>query len=134
MNDAQIRNKIDNHLTPAKLTQFVALQDSFKSTYGKYFQGIRTPQILPVDGADVDPDLTLHPTDQPQDWSLFLGGTFGGQIPYSIAIHYHNGPLGEGFTIIVGYTNAQGVTSTKSYGTGAYGQTSDWLQVMPPPE
>src|SRR5262245_399543 len=129
MTDQQIQNKIDNFWGPNKVAQFTSLQADFKTTHSKYFQGILTPPTLPVDGADVDPIYTLHPSDQAQDWGVFLGTTAFGKMPSSIEIFYHKGPNGEGFTIIVKYQNAQGEIWQRKFGTGAYGETIPWAIV-----
>lgn len=130
MNDTQIRNKIDSFMTPQRLAQFTTLENNFKTANGKYFQGVLTPPALPVDGADVDIVYEVHPTDQLQDWEAFLGNRNYGKIPCSIAIHYNSGPLGDGFTIVVEYANAQGQKSWRMFGTGQYSSTTNWAVMV----
>jgi hypothetical protein len=128
MNDTQIENKIDNWIGPGKMAMIQQKEDEFLAANGKYFQGIVTPVVYPVDGADADPDLTLHPTDQAQDWAAFFGSAASslGKFPCSISIEYHKGPLGEGFTITFRYTNAQGIKRWRKVGIGPYGVTAPW--------
>jgi hypothetical protein len=135
MNDSQIQNKIDNWIGPGKLAMIQQKEDEFLATFGYYFQGIVTPAVYPVDGADVDADLTLHPSDQAQDWTAFLGSAAGslGKFPCSISIEYHYGPAGRGFTITFRYTNAQGQNWWRSVGIGSYGVTIPWRQLLAHP-
>src|SRR5262245_45829483 len=131
MNDSQIQNKIDNWIGPGKMALIQQKEDEFKAAFGKYFQGIVTPIVYPIDGEDKDPDLTLHPSDQPQDWAFFFGSAAGnmGKYPCSISIEYHKGPLGEGFTITFRYTNAQGQNWWRMAGIGPYAMTIPWQEL-----
>jgi len=88
---------------------------------GKYWQGIRTPSIIPIDGADTVPNLTLHPTDQVEDWN---GVTLPANIPLAIAVVVHHGPLGWGYTeMALARVSADGLY-IRSRGIGAYGVTT----------
>lgn len=132
MTDQQIQSKVDNWFGPQKLAAIQQKQDDFLALWAKYFQGIATPVTYPVDGADSDADLTLHPTDQPQDWANFLGAVNLGKFPCSVSITFHDGPDGRGFTIDLRYTNAQGQNWIRLQGVGPYGVTAPW-RLLPSP-
>lgn len=134
MTDQQIQQKVDNWLTPARLSIFQQKEADFLAAWGKYFQGIETPAAYPVDGADMDPDLTLHPTDQPQDWTNFLGSYNIGKVPASLDITFHDGPSGRGFTLGLRYQNVQNEVWGRSVGSGPYGVTAAWTRLIPHPE
>jgi len=80
------------------------LQDEYFQKYGKYWQGIETPSILPSNGAKQNSDLNLKPTDQEQSWDTFY--KLDTQLPCSVRIDTYTCLQGHGYT----------VTTTASYG------------------
>lgn len=75
-------------------------QATYLAGHGRYWQGVRTPLVVPADGATATVDLTRRPTDQTETWGDF-GVTFPGPIPVSVQIDVYNGPGGHGYTVTV---------------------------------
>ena len=102
-----------------------AKQDAYFLAHGRYWQGILTPAVIPVDGTDTKPNLKLKPTDQVEDWTtLGLPAT----IPVSVEVHTHNGPQGHGYTAYV-HAVVSGVHYVRAQGVGAHSTTFGWTDV-----
>ena len=99
----------------------------FFANNGRYWQGLLTPRIIPVDGADTAPDLDAKPSNETFDWSA---ANLPATIPVGIAVNAHDGPLGQGFTMIAWVKLGNGEIWYRSKGVGAYGVTTvGWDQV-----
>jgi len=72
--------------------EWEAKQASYFATYGQYFQGIQTHDVIPTVGAESPPDKSKKPTDQPHDWDDF-GLNLLGNMPGSIALHVYEGSI-----------------------------------------
>jgi len=78
--------------------EWEGLQKDYLFTYGLYFQGIQTHDVIPTLEAKAPPDKSKKPHDQPHDWNDF-GLTLPGNMPGSIALHVYEGPGGWGYTL-----------------------------------
>ena len=65
---------------------------------GRFFQGIRTPALIPSDGATAPPDLTLKPTDQPESWAD-AKIALDAQVEVALQCDVYDGPLGRGYVL-----------------------------------
>lgn len=98
----------------------------FLAANARYFQGIRTPIVIPINGADSPIDKSVHPTNQIEDWSAFdLHGNLPSTLPCSIELHIHNGPLGLGYTFFGWVTDLAG-TWMRAQGSGPGSTTFAW--------
>jgi hypothetical protein len=98
----------------------IALQTTYASTHGtRYFQGLRTPQTVPADGALVAPDLTLKPSYQTEAWSDFLGAvSLGSTITFSLEIHQYLTPDGRRGWVIILWVTVLGQTWMRRINVG----------------
>jgi hypothetical protein len=96
---ADVRDTIDERL--AVLWGHVQTREAaFLSGRGRYFQGLRTPVLTPVDGGERVPDSTRKPTDQAQSWAD-AGFSLPATMPMSLEIHTYDGPGGKGYVAVV---------------------------------
>jgi hypothetical protein len=126
----------------ATLAQIKSRVEDFRATHGPkikakqdaYFAMIFTPDLPPDDGADVDPDLTKRPTDQPDRWSTFLVGS-GFPLtkwPGSVAVDVYEGSLGWGWTVRFEATkNAKRYRRTWNVGPETWRSTG-WIREEDP--
>ncbi len=111
-------------------TRIEAREAIFFGNNGRYWQGVLTPPIIPVDGADTPPDLVVKATNEIFTWTQ---ANLPATIPVGIEIITHDGPLGQGFTERAWCKLGNGETWYRSKGIGAYGvTTAGWDQVIDP--
>jgi len=125
----EIRDSIDLKL--GNITATLDLkQANYFATHGRYWQGLRTPAEIPVDGATLPIDLDRKPTDQAESWRD-MNFALPPNQEMSIEVHTHNGPLGHGYTLIV--TVMLGPDRwIRPRGFGPHGVTRDWLGAVLP--
>lgn len=96
---AQIRNAVDAKLASLWGT-IQTRQDAYAAAHdGRYWQGLRTATITPVDGVAVLPDVGQNtPTDQPVAWPAAIL-----TVPLAMAlqIDVYDGPAGQGYVATV---------------------------------
>lgn len=115
-----------NDMLGAVVSQLVAYQTDYARTHaGRFWQGIRTHPVLPVDGNETAPDKTRKPTDQAEDWS---GITLSANMLIAVEVHTHRGPAGDGYTVF-GWIKIGERTWQRAVGVGAHATTSDWADV-----
>lgn len=75
-------------------------QNTFAQTnHGKYWQGLKTHDILPKDGEVIKPTIGVKtPTDQPVQYPDFIKNT---DLPMSLQINTYDSPTGTGYTIVM---------------------------------
>lgn len=130
---AQLRTRIDTFLAD-KWPAFTNRQSVFRSTHGRYWQGLITHTIIPAHTASADGDtlsdqVAAHPTDQPQGWAAAFPEFETDVIPCALRCDAYNGPLGDGYvaTLFVRYN---GVLYARSQNVGPLtDRTSGWRQV-----
>lgn len=126
---AQIRDVVD-----VRLASFIASIDSHQVAYlvanGKYWQGILTPPVVPRDGGELTTDLSVHPTDQLDDWTA-ADLSIPANLPMSVEVFTHDGPLGKGYTTILTVT-VMGNSWKRAVGFGPESFTFDWTQATKP--
>lgn len=111
---AEIRQKADDWLT-AKWPTLVARQDAYFAAKGRYWQGIRTPNAIPQDGADTAPVTNLKPAYQAEDWAdVGLTAAVLGTLPMRLRIDQYDGPSGRGWVATAT------VVVTSGAGAGTY--------------
>ena len=86
---------IDDLIDDITLAQVI-----YFDTYGKYFQGIKTPATQ-QDGTTLGDtiDETAKPTDQLESWVNFAPQTFkkNSKLPYQITVDVYSSPSGHGW-------------------------------------
>ena len=111
-------------------TQFTPLQLEYKSSHNnRYFQGVGTPQTVPEDGNAIAPDLSLHPSDQAEDWDEF-GATLPSAMNFSVALHTYYGDAGQGW-VAVATVIEDGKTWTKQKSFGSEVRDAEWAEMVP---
>lgn len=119
-----------NDALSAVISQLAVYQANYAQTHnGRFWQGIRTHPILPVDGNETAPDKTRKPTDQVEDWS---GVTLPSSMPIAVEVHIHDGPQGAGYTVF-GEIEIAKRLYRRAMGIGAHSQDTadEWIDVTP---
>ena len=107
--------------------EWEGLQKDYLFTYGLYFQGIQTHDVIPTLEAEAPPDKSKKPHDQPHDWNDF-GLGLPGNMPGSVALHIYNGPLGQGYMLEAKTIEAKRLqTKAEAYGPEASWRSHGWL-------
>lgn len=96
---AQIRHAVDAKLA-ALWTTIQTRQDAYAAAHdGRYWQGLRTHTITPVDGVKALPDVgNATPTDQPVAWPAAILTT---PLEMALQIDVYDGPAGQGYVATV---------------------------------
>lgn len=84
------------------LPVMVTVQNRYHNVFGRYWQGIETPGILPNEATPTrSPDLTRKPTDQAERWSdvFFAPDTLPDPWPCVMRMDVYDGPRGKGWTL-----------------------------------
>lgn len=112
------------------LAHIAARQDAYSAIHGKYFQGISTHSVVPADGFETAPDLSVKPTDQAEDWDD-IGFILPDTLPCAVEIHTYDGPLGKGYDVILTVeVNGQKWQRAKSTGPEAHYRVHAWYEVV----
>lgn len=132
----EIQDKADSIAQPV-IDSIVAIQKDWVKTHKGFWQGLKTPTVVPPDGKDTPPEKNVKPVavtqanvDAPASWDD-AKIALPTDLPCSVEVHVHDGPEGKGFTI---YTHiAVGAqTFTKATGFGPHSNTSaGWTEVIP---
>jgi hypothetical protein len=122
------------------VTQLSTLQTTYKTTNGKYWQGLACPMTMPADGATVASTPTVLPSDQARvqinsvwyggDWN-HVGVTLDANLPVCLEVHAYNGPQGHGY-VVCGKVVEAGATYCREVNVGpeTYRQHG-WVDVTP---
>ncbi len=114
-------DKLIGDLSP----QLAALQSTYRSTKGRYWQGARTHTIIPLEGLPSAPNLSLKPTDQSESWAAF-GLTLPALSEAALSIETYSGPSGSGY-VIHADVYSEGTLHRKSINVGPEPyRTRDW--------
>jgi hypothetical protein len=104
-------------------------QADYFAAHGRFFQGIRTHQPRPKDGAEAAPETNRRPTDQAEDWN---GAGFA--LPAFLEIHVYDDPAGKGYVAIL-EVEVAGSVWRRSVGADpeAVARTRGWLEIREGP-
>lgn len=107
------------------MTEISGLQNAYFASHGRYFQGIKTTDIVPKEGTLVTPDKTRKPHHQLEDWNDF--GANINDLPFSLEICSYQSPFGCGWESIF-LVEIDGVKHAKIVGEGveSYFRNFDW--------
>jgi len=78
--------------------QVGAIQEAFRSVYGRYWQGLRTHTVVPADGAKTPPDLNRKPSDQEESWATF-GLALPAQTEAALSVDVYESRAGHGYVV-----------------------------------
>lgn len=126
-----IQDKADAIAQPM-IDSIVVFQADWVKSHKGYWQGIRTPQITPKDGADTVPDKNVMPVadDEAAAWAQ-VAVDVPATLPCSVEVFTHDGPKGKGFSVI---THIEFGTQkfSKAMGFGSESMlSSGWVEVLP---
>ena len=120
-------------LATALLADFATRQETYRTNRGRYWQGIRTPVVVPLTPATVAPNLTLRPTDQAESWAD-AGVVLPAQVEVSIQVDVYQAPGGHGFVVCVFIRMSATETWMRCYNVGPETwRTHDWQQIRSVP-
>jgi len=78
---------------------FIAAQENFKATHGRYWQGRATHDVLPAEGVGKPiKDLDRKPDSEPFGWRNF-GVGLPPNLRASLRMNNYDGPDGTGFFV-----------------------------------
>ncbi len=116
----------------------VARQDDYLAAHGRYWQGLLTHGILPIDDDDPLPDqLARTPKEQPgvhvQDWRAMLPELDGKPLPMALQVHTYGAPDGDGWWAEA-HILYQGIHRRRMKGAGPLAArfTRGWHKVFDP--
>ncbi len=82
------------------VTALGAKQAAYVTSRGRYWQGLRTPTTIPVDGDKGDLDATLKPAYQAESWAtLNLGLALPAKLEGAVQVDAYDGPHGKGYVV-----------------------------------
>jgi len=110
-----LRDRVNTILANVQ-TSCAANQPGYFTTWGRYFQGIAWSTNIPADGATVEPDKLVAPTDYPHNWNV-PPITSPALAECRVAIHVYNGLQGQGYEIVGEYISS-GVTYRRVINVG----------------
>lgn len=103
------------------VSQLSTIQETYKTTHGKYWQGISCTSSIPADGNTAATDTSVKPTDQAEDWSNVNGVGQGivvdATLPVLLAVDSYYGPIGHGYAVI-GQVTELGKTYARTVNIG----------------
>jgi len=112
--------------------KFINRQDDYFARVAgySYWQGIRTPDAIPDNGAVLPADYTKHPADQIETWADRFAGTYAlpGTLQAQISVDVYDGPIGKGWSVTVHFTkDAILYSKTWHYGPETW-RGHDWIE------
>ena len=109
---------------------FIAAQENFKATHGRYWQGRATHDVLPAEGVGKPiKDLDRKPDSEPFGWRNFAGG-LPPNLRASLTMDNYDGHKGQGFLLHVTLKET-GRTMTKTINHGPMTEReTDWTDIM----
>lgn len=118
---AQARDRVDTWLAN-HWPNFVARQENFRANRGRYWQGLLThtsiPNHLSGGAADAVADrLSVHPTDQFEDWKTAFPEWDGVPIPAAVKVDTYGGPQGQGWCATI-YVRFNGTLYSRAQNVG----------------
>ena len=78
--------------------QVGAIQEAFRTVYGRYWQGARTHSAVPADGATAAPDLSRKVLDQEESWGSF-GFDLPAEIEGALSVDVYQTREGHGYVV-----------------------------------
>lgn len=115
---AAIRSTADTVIASA-LPKAQAFQEAHRRAKGIYWQGVRIPPSLPVDGAQVNVDPALKPFYQDTSWAD-RGFSIPAKLQFAISIDTFDGPQGKAWTASVSYVWAGEIWQRTVFGGGDF--------------
>jgi hypothetical protein len=112
------------------VSSIAALQVSYFSTNGKYWQGLATHSAIPADAAEVAPDMLGDaPSDQVETWEDF-GVSLPGTTCVCLHVDTYNGSSGHGY-VVRGQVVLDGTTYNRSVNVGPdYSHSTDGWEIV----
>lgn len=120
--------------------QLATIQESYKNAViatdeagrqisrGKYFQGLRTHNILPADGNKIAPDKTKKPADQGENWAD-IGIVLPSSMELAVQVDVYEGPRGWGY-VVIGIIEIAKKVWRKAINVGPEDyRNSDWQEI-----
>jgi hypothetical protein len=105
--------------------QLATLQPAYLSSKGRYWQGARTHNIIPIEGTPTAPNLLAKPTDQTESWAIF-GIVLPTLTEAALTVEIYSGPSGHGYVIHADVISS-GVRHRKSTNVGPESwRAHDW--------
>lgn len=98
------------------VSQLSSIQGSYKTSNGKYWQGVSPVTGVPEDGNTLPVDMTKKPTDQSENWND-VSVTLDNDICVSVKVFVYDGPSGHGY-VVCGEVVEGGATYTKAVNVG----------------
>ena len=126
----EIQDKADAEMT-AIIADNKSIQENWILTHRGYWQGIRTPQAIPVEGVDTTPDKNVKPVsgDEAASWNE-AGVPLPTTLSCSVEIFTHEGPKGKGFSVI-SWIKAEGKIFRRVTGFGdEFMPTTAWQEYI----
>lgn len=101
----QLRNRVDAWID-ARLPAVQAMQEAFRASHGRYWQGLKThskpPEHTTAEDVDADPDgLDEKPTDEQETWRTSFPALASIKFPASLTCDTYSGPGGHGYVLTV---------------------------------
>lgn len=115
---AAIRSTADSVLDSA-LPKAQAFQEAHRQAKGIYWQGVRVPESLPVDGAKVSADKSRKPFYQDASWAD-RGFALPARAEFSLSIDTFDGPDGKAWTATASYVWNGELWSRTVFGGGDF--------------
>lgn len=117
----QLRTRVDNWLA-AHWPTFTARQENYKTNRGNYWQGLLTHTIVPehtnaADGDSIADRISIHPTDQFEDWLTAFPEWDGVNIPAAVKCDVYDGPQGKGYCATL-YIRHNGILYSRARNVG----------------
>jgi hypothetical protein len=121
----EIKDAVESWVAP-RLPTLINRQNQYFANKGRYFQGIKTPVNIPVDGAEEVPDGSLKPTDQAESWND-VSINWPASVPAQLICDVYDGPQGKGWTFSCRVrVNSRVYIRTLNFGPEEYRQTQGW--------
>lgn len=80
------------------IDSLASIQPGYRAMHGRYWQGVRTPQGTPANGAVLETDKDRKPSDQDESW-YDAGAALPDSSLISVAVHVYDGPSGQGYDL-----------------------------------
>ena len=118
---AAIQANIDASFT-ALVGTIAARQASYYAGHGRYFQGLWSHSVAPVDGAQMAPDLLAsRPGYQAESWADVAGDVIPTSTQARFVCNQYRGPQGDGFEFVLEcLLNGQLWQKTVNFGPESY--------------
>jgi len=130
-NLSDLRFRVDTWLTN-HFSLLNSRQNTYKTAHGKFFQGFITHSVVPNQTDSTTNDvpanqLTLHPSDQTENWTDLIPELSSENMAGAIKIDVYKGPTGFGWVVSV-YVKYNGTIyrRVKAIGNEASSRDEAW--------